>query len=500
MKPIFLIFSVLLHASVTIVQAAEPPFKAGTGKSDITPTRAELNELPSGFTEKPLFPDGVTQPLWAKALATRVGDRTLLLITVDLGSTPLWLSDVMREELSKKCSLPRDAIVVCSTHNHSAPPIREGRAYTRRLAKQAIAAGEAAVANLKPARIGATKGYLSTLAYNSRLPITDETPAAACPDRERHRGGCMFAREHTLGRAGGRPVDHEVGVIRIDDARGQPLAVLFHYNCHPATVIEGPTLHGDFPGFAAARIEQHCPGATALFLVGALGNAHPRYFFTDVEHARLNGEELADEVLRVLPEIDTASEVQMGRSSEAFDVERVAYPTERLKRLLGYFQAYLQELEKDPQACWIGAGPDTINLPPRFPTQARRNMVLPLIRYCEDKLAARRGGETEDLKPKATEIQVFRWNDIALCLHQWELFYQTGFEVKRRSPLRYTFPVSLSNTGVGYIAPQDEFDLGGYQVVTNPMYNKLPGMWSPENCDRLVERFRAVMQKMLSSR
>ena len=109
MKPIFLILTVLLHASVTIVQATEPPFEAGTGRSDITPTRAELNELPSGFTEKPLFPDGVTQPLWAKALATRVGDRTLLLITVDLGSTPLWLSDAMREELSKKCSLPRGA-------------------------------------------------------------------------------------------------------------------------------------------------------------------------------------------------------------------------------------------------------------------------------------------------------------------------------------------------------------------------------------------------------
>ena len=495
MKTVFVATTILLHASISVTQAAEPRFEAATSRSDITPTRAELNKLRGGFTDKPPFPDGASQSLWAKALATCVGDQTMLLITLDISTAPLWLSNTIRDELSRKCSLPREAIVLCTSHTHSAPSVRERCAYTRRLTKEVIAAGEAAVAGLQPARIGATKGHLSTLGYNSRLPITDETPVTACPDRQRHRGGCMFAREHALGRAGGRPVDHEVGVIRIDDTRGNHLAVLFHYSCHAATVIEGPTLHGDFPGFAAARIEQHFPGAAAMFLVGALGNAHPRYFFTDVASARRNGEELAEEVLRVLPDVVMADEVQMAWSSEGFDLELVHYSKERLRRLLGYFNAYLEELQEDPQACWIGEGADTINLPPRFPVAARRNMVLPLISYCEDKLANWPGGELPELKPRATEIQVFRWNDIALCLHSWEMFYQTGFEIKRRSPLRYTFPVGLSNTGVGYVAPQEEFHLGGYEVVTSPMYGKRPGMWSPKNCDRLVERFTALLQK-----
>jgi hypothetical protein len=181
---------------------------------------------------------------------------------------------------------------------------------------------------------------------------------------------------------------------------------------------------------------------------------------------------------------------------EPFPVTLVSYPTDRLERLLAYFQGFLRELETNPQACWIGAGPDTVNLPPRFPADARRRMVTPLVKYCEEKLAARRRGEREELTALETDIQIFRWNDIALCFNGWEMFYQTGLEIKRLSPLRYTFPVGNTNSLVGYVAPQEEFDLGGYEVVTNPMYAGQPGMRSPENCERIIARFLALINKL----
>ena len=97
------------------------------------------------------------------------------------------------------------------------------------------------------------------------------------------------------------------------------------------------------------------------------------------------------------------------------------------------------------------------------------------------------------MTPLEGEIQTFVWNDIALCLHNWEMFCATGLEIKRLSPLRYTFPVGNSNSLVGYVAPQEEFDLGGYEVVTNPMYGNLPGMRSPENTERIIKRFTALL-------
>jgi hypothetical protein len=479
---------------------AGQPFAAGTSAAQITPTRTELDEIKGRFVTKPLFAGGEAQPLWAKALATRAGDQTLLLITADLLLTPKWMSDEIRAALSRRCGLPREAIAVCTSQNHSCPFATEKRhAYSQRLVRELTEVGAAAVARLRPARIGVAKGYEHGLGYNSRLPITDDTLPEACPDRERHRGGCMFARDHRLGRSGGRPADHEVGVIRIDGAEGNPLAVVFHYSCHPATVIDGPYLHGDYPGFAAEKIEKALPGATALFLQGSLGNSHPRDFFTDVDHARRNGLGLAAEVLRVLPEIRTADRVVMGFAGEPFPVTLVPYPTERLERLLGYFRSFLRELETNPQACWIGTGADTVNLPPRYPADARRRMVAPLIKYCEEKLAARRNKASEELTPLETDIQIFRWNDLALCFNGFEMFYQTGLEIKRRSPLRYTLPVGNANTLVGYVAPQEEFDLGGYEVVTNPMYGNLPGMRSPENCSRIVQRFMAMLDRLLGS-
>ena len=452
------------------------------------------------FVDQPLFASGEAQPLWAKALATRVGDQTLLLVAADLHSTPRWMSDEIRAALGRRCGLARETIAICTSQNHSCPSTSEQKhSYSRRLVRELTEVGAAAVARLRPARIGAAKGYEHGLGYNSRLPVTEDMLPEACPDRVRHRGGCMFARDHRLGRSGGRPVDHEVGVIRIDDADEKPMAVVFHYSCHPATVIDGPSLHGDYVAFAAERIEEALPGATALFLQGSLGNSHPRDFFTDVDHARRNGLGLAAEVLRVLPDIRTTDRVAMGFVGEPFPVTLASYPTERLERLLSHFRTFLRELECDPQACWIGAGPDTVNLPPRYPADARRRMVTPLIKYCEEKLAARRSGAREDLSPLETDIQVFRWNDVALCFHGLEMFYQTGLEIKRLSPLRYTFPVGNANTLVGYVAPQEEFDLGGYEVVTNPMYANQAGMRSPENCPRIVHRLMALLNRLLAS-
>lgn len=473
-------------------------FEVGTSRADITPTRRELDQLVGGFTDSPLFPEGVEQLLWGKALATKAGDCALLLISADIALTPLWMSNAIRTELGEICGLPKDAIAVCTSQNHSAPWSHrdfhgERNPYYERLIEELVRLGRAAMSNLRPARIGAMKGYAPGLCYNSRLPITEETPLEACPDRIRHKGGCMFARHHVLGRTGGRPVDHEVGVIRIENMEGSPVAIVFNYSGHPATVIEGTRIHGDFPGFAAAEIEANCSGATALFLQGSLGNAHPRGFFTNIANARKTGVELAHEVLRVLPDIATTPQVDLGFAREHFAVTLVAYPTDRLERLLSYFGGFLEELETNPAACLIGAGPDTINLPPGYPANARRNMVTPLIKYCEDRLGARRRGEMEELTPLETDIQVFRWNDIALCLHGIEMFYQTGLEVKRLSPLRYTFPIGNTNTLVGYVPTQEEFDLGGYEVVTSPMYGNLPGMRAPENCDRIIRRFMAML-------
>lgn len=56
--------------------------------------------------------------------------------------------------------------------------------------------------------------------------------------------------------------------------------------------------------------------------------------------------------------------------------------------------------------------------------------------------------------------------DIALVGIPGELFTSLGIDIKRRSPFRYTYIVSLANDWIGYIPDEEGFRLGGYQVWT----------------------------------
>ena len=186
---------------------------------------------------------------------------------------------------------------------------------------------------MKPASIGAVKGYCHDISYNCNLPITKDTPKDFYPD-ERHIGGMMYARDHNVGRTGGRPFDSEVGVIRIDDESGKPAAVIFHFSAHPSTCIWGESMHGDYVTFAAEKIESTLPGTTALFLQGSLASAQIIPLFGTWQDAKCSGEKLAEEVLRVLDDPAPSSKVISGALAEYFPVAFLSYPTTRLKKYL----------------------------------------------------------------------------------------------------------------------------------------------------------------------
>jgi len=475
-------------------------FFAGAASADITPTPGEMEELRPmlGYNQN-LFPGGAAKPLLIKVLVTKAGDVFFVIITADLHNTPKWLSDEMRKNIAAQLNIETEGITVCTSQTHSSPEVfPPGWSYTKRIIVIATSTACKAYDNLKPASIGATKGYCHDISYNYLIPITENTPASFYPDKK-HIGGILFARDHVIGRAGGRPIDPEVGVIRIDGEDGKTIAALYNFSAHPATCIEGEFLHGDFVSFASEKIEAELPGATALFLQGSLGNIQIIPLFGTIDDARRSGETLAKEVLRVLPDIRTESNVAASTVSESFPVTFISYPSERLKKFIRHIEDYLAEIEKNPDSIWLGEGQDTINLAPKLSAERRRASVLPLLQYCEKKLRARESGEAEVLTPIDTEIQILRWNDIALCLNAFEMFCQTGLEIKRLSPFRYTFPVGNANSLIGYVVPQDEFGYGGYNSFTSPMYNNYPGMFDPGNNDRITNKFADLLYREAGS-
>jgi hypothetical protein len=87
--------------------------------------------------------------------------------------------------------------------------------------------------------------------------------------------------------------------MRVDDRKGKLRAVVFGYACHNTTARDFMQFHGDYAGFAEAWLENHHPGAMALFVSGCGADANP-YPRGTIELARQHGEELAAAVERVL--------------------------------------------------------------------------------------------------------------------------------------------------------------------------------------------------------
>jgi hypothetical protein len=149
--------------------------------------------------------------------------------------------------------------------------------YSRWLQDRLVEAADKALADLQPATLAWGSG-IANFAMNRR-EFTDKGVILGVNPRG--------------------SVDRTVPVLTVDGVDGKPRVVLFGYACHGTT---NPPSHmgvsPDYPGFARGVVEQHFPGATAMFIAGCGGDANP-YPRLKLEDAVTNGDELGKEVCRV---------------------------------------------------------------------------------------------------------------------------------------------------------------------------------------------------------
>jgi hypothetical protein len=86
--------------------------------------------------------------------------------------------------------------------------------------------------------------------------------------------------------------------------------------------------------------------------------------------------------------------------------------------------------------------------------------IIAVFRNMRKELAKHQG------ELRNTWLHVILIDDIAFVGVPGELFGQLGTEIKRRSPFRYTYVITLANDYIGYIPDKKAYDMGGYQVWT----------------------------------
>jgi len=277
------------------LEAAEPSagWKAGVARVDTTPTAPVRM---AGYGSRTSPSQGVAHPLVAKALALAdARGHQVVLVTCDIIGFRRSFTSRVADRVTAKYGLPREDLVLFASHNHAGPALAEAAGglagsptaregfeanvvYTRELEDKIVALVGKALARMEPASLSYGVGR-AHFALNRREPT---------------------AKGIKLGKNPAGPTDESVPLLRVQNAGGHALAIVFGYACHNTTLRPNMMkVAADFAGYAQDRVEADSPGAVALFVTGCAGDADPHPFGT-LAMAKEHGDELGEAVKFVL--------------------------------------------------------------------------------------------------------------------------------------------------------------------------------------------------------
>jgi hypothetical protein len=306
-----------------------------------------------------------------------------------------------------------------------------------------------------------------------------------------------------LGEVPEHPIDPSVGVIRVDDLDGNPIAVAFRYSAHPVTVgSRSQVASADYPGPARAVLERNL-GGLALFLQGCGGNINPRVgigYEVDCRDTKNRvGLELGGEALKIAAGIRTNT--RAGQRRPLGNVPNILFtPWEPVhgdtcthlaaaETTVALDYAELPSLEKAREilAHWRRTreerlGGDALDWEIRA-AQKYEHWAAKLVAAVED------GHPTHDLR-----VQAIRVNDMVISGMNMEVFFETGLEIRARSPLPDTFVLGYTNGCFGYLPRGEDYPEGGWQIDESyavpdliPQAWMMPVILHPDSARRAVE-------------
>ena len=439
---------------------------AGAARRTVNPP---LGTRQTGFRLFGRPVQAIESDLTATALVLAAGPTKVVVIAFyisllgsDLSLRGLRPGQEMRVRVAEALDVPVAHVLLNTSHAHSGVALPDympdtdeqlalKRRYRESLLRDLVDVALEADRCLRPARIGCGWGESAIGVYR----------------RETREG------RDVLGEVPDHPIDPSVGVIRVDDLAGDPIAVAFRYSCHPVTM--GPrsaVVSSDFPGVARGVVEANL-GGLALFLQGGGGNVNPRAgmgFEVDCRDTKQRvGLELGGEVLEVAARIRTAT--RRGERRLLGNVPNVLFtPWEPVG---GHRPTELAAAESTVVL-------DYVDLPPAEEAEG----ILARWRGTLDERRVR-GAEDRELRvaekyvdwerllvdTSASEhatcelfVQAIRVGDLVVTGLNAELFFETGLELRARSPFAHTFALGYTNGSIGYLPRAEDFPPGGWDV------------------------------------
>jgi hypothetical protein len=435
--------------------------KAGTSKVCISP---RIGAPLAGFAARHEVSTGIHDDLFARALVFETPENAVAFVSVDLLALPSGFIAQVRQSIQSSTGLRSDSIMIASTHTHAGPVtittfFNPGESvdshYMNRLASAIVEAVSNAWRDRFPARVGVGVGHVEGVGVNRRS-------------------------------SNQKPVDEQVGIIKVTDTDGRVRAVLINYSCHP-TVLGPDNLRvtGDFPAFAVKEIEAGLgDNGFAMFVNGTQGNISMGHSSelsaigiitpgrTFARAAEL-GHLLASATLTVLPEITVDDRPTLKATSAPVALPLKHYPSsEETQRSLHEAETHLAAL-----ASTNGDNTD----------QVRRARSEQLYASINNFYARETASLTNGALP--IELQAVRINDAVFVAVPAEVFVEIGLRIKEKAS-GPVFIVGIANGYIGYLPTAAAHEVGGYEVVSSKC--------RPEAEEVLVENILSLRQKLFA--
>ncbi len=483
---------------------ADDGLYAGAGRTSISPP---LGIKTVGFSSREGVVEGIESELTATSVVFAAGGKKMAIVALDLAIAPVAMVADWRQRVAQAIGTTPAHVMINLSHTHSGPPLPGFppefafqaeliRGYYDTLVPRIVESAVQANASLRPARLAHGEGT-SQIGINRREMGSD---------------GYIF-----LGEDPNKPIDPRVGVVRVDDLDGKPIATLFSYGCH--TVVVGPNSRvasPDFPG-ASREVIEKALGGLSLYLQGGGGDIMPVGGMGWEEDCRDSkdrvGMALAGEVVKVaaglrtnvhpgertwlpsllgpgmtltpwIPVEDHAAE-HFDAVSETIKLDLIPFPTP------GEAQRIRAERQHDLEEAQASGQERRVTIGGRFVAWADRLV----------EAVSQNEPQTTDF-----EVQALRINDVSFVALSAEVFSQTTVELRERSPFAHTMALGYSNGVVSYLPRAEDYPTGGWRVddrykIPDLVFQAylLPTGLRPDSEQRVVNAALGLLERLYAS-
>jgi len=438
------LFALLLTLATTTATHAGD-LKAGAATVNITPP---LGTVINGNMH-PIIAENVHDELHARALALTDGRTTLAFVVVDNCVIPREILDAAKALLTTEVELPPQNVMMSATHSHSCGALQDvylcaaSEPYRAQMPRYLADAVRRAMHNFAPARVAWGSGSLPQQVFCRRWRLKDGAKAPnpfGGNDLVKMNPG--VASPDLLEPAG--PTDPEISFLAVQHTDGRPLALLANYSLHYVGGVGGTDLSADYYGVFADRLQQllgadrQDPPFVGIMSNGTSGDINNVNWRGPDD--RLKGH--YEQIRKVAD--DAATEVQrvINAGLQWHDDLPLRVATRELT--LSTRKPTAEDVEK-AQALVADRPPLALK-------------TLPEI-YAREQILLSKYPDTITMP-----LTAFRIGDLAIAGWPNEVFAISGLALKKDTPIKPTFVISLANGWYGYLPPPEQHPLGGYET------------------------------------